>query len=158
MSFFAKAYVTSEVKRRKTGDQDAGKNASVVQQTMDAAPVAKKKKSSSTSTQALAGVVFVLSGFQNPEREQVFPLSLNLTVRTQDYVCQIRNKAINLGAKYSQNWDRTCTHLVSAFENTPKVKEVKGMIPALFSSSLRITPAFLYTAGRQGLHCQKRLA
>eukprot|EP00042_Codosiga_hollandica_P047080 m.505678 g.505678 ORF g.505678 m.505678 type:complete len:179 (-) comp57366_c0_seq15:1453-1989(-) len=60
----------------------------------------------------MGDVVFVLSGFQNPLREQ------------------IRNNAISLGASYRANWDRSCTHLICAFANTPKAREVgdKGWI------------------------------
>lgn len=42
----------------------------------------------------LDGVTFVLSGYQNPERGV------------------IRQKAIDMGAKYKADWDRSCTHLV----------------------------------------------
>ncbi|CAF2154219.1 unnamed protein product [Rotaria magnacalcarata] len=62
----------------------------------------------------MKNVVFVLSGFQNPLRSQ------------------LRNKAISMGATYSDDWNEKCTHLISAFPNTPKFNEVqqtgKGMI------------------------------
>lgn len=54
----------------------------------------------------MKGVVFVLSGFQNPARSQ------------------IRDKALEMGAKYKADWDRSCTHLVCAFINTPKYGQV----------------------------------
>lgn len=54
----------------------------------------------------MKGVVFVLSGFQNPARSQ------------------IRDKALEMGAKYKADWDRSCTHLVCAFLNTPKYGQV----------------------------------
>lgn len=56
----------------------------------------------------LRGVVYVLSGFQNPSRDN------------------IRRDATSMGAKYEANWSDSCTHLISAFENTPKTKEAKG--------------------------------
>ncbi|KAM7350629.1 DNA repair protein XRCC1 isoform 1-T1 [Cochliomyia hominivorax] len=58
--------------------------------------------------QLLKGVVLVISGIQNPDRGD------------------LRNKAIALGAKYKADWDNTCTHLISAFKNTPKYHQVKG--------------------------------
>ncbi|CAE1330701.1 XRCC1 [Acanthosepion pharaonis] len=54
------------------------------------------------------GVVFVLSGFQNPFRGE------------------LRDKAIEMGAKYRPDWMDGCTHLVCAFANTPKYAQVKG--------------------------------
>lgn len=53
-------------------------------------------------------VVFVISGYQNPLR------------------AELRNKALALGAKYKPDWDRTCTHLICAFINTPKFNQVRG--------------------------------
>ena len=49
----------------------------------------------------LEGVVFTISGLQNPLRGQV------------------RQKATDMGAKYRGDWDASCTHLVCAFANTP---------------------------------------
>ncbi|KAL3218238.1 hypothetical protein MRX96_050768 [Rhipicephalus microplus] len=62
----------------------------------------KKPKPPKKFEELMKGVVFVLSGFQNPLRSQ------------------IRDKALEMGAKYKADWDRTCTHLVCAFLNTPK--------------------------------------
>jgi DNA-repair protein XRCC1 len=31
-----------------------------------------------------------------------------------------------MGAKYQQNWDNRATHLICAFQDTPKYREVKG--------------------------------
>ncbi|XP_074633138.1 DNA repair protein XRCC1-like [Acropora palmata] len=56
----------------------------------------------------MKGVVFVLSGFVNPERGN------------------LRDKALQMGAQYKQDWNRECTHLVCAFANTPKFNQVKG--------------------------------
>ena len=54
----------------------------------------------------LLGVIFALSGYKNPLR------------------AQIRDKATKLGAKYEADWSDKCTHLICAFENTPKYKDV----------------------------------
>uniref|UniRef100_A0A8C4QIK6 DNA repair protein XRCC1 n=1 Tax=Eptatretus burgeri TaxID=7764 RepID=A0A8C4QIK6_EPTBU len=56
----------------------------------------------------LKGVVFVLSGFQNPFR------------------AEIRDKAVSMGAKYMPDWGPNCTHLICAFANTPKYQHVKS--------------------------------
>ncbi|KAJ3597951.1 hypothetical protein NHX12_001466 [Muraenolepis orangiensis] len=56
----------------------------------------------------LEGVVFVLSGFQNPFR------------------AELRDKALALGAKYRPDWTSDTTHLICAFANTPKYSQVKS--------------------------------
>jgi len=56
----------------------------------------------------LKGVVFTISGFQNPLRGE------------------IRKKALEMGAKYCGDWNSSCTHLVCAFANTPKFNQVVG--------------------------------
>ncbi|XP_057690960.1 DNA repair protein XRCC1 [Corythoichthys intestinalis] len=61
----------------------------------------------------MEGVVFVLSGFQNPFRGE------------------LREKALDMGAKYQPDWTPDSTHLICAFANTPKYSQVKsagGMI------------------------------
>ncbi|XP_019724633.1 DNA repair protein XRCC1 isoform X1 [Hippocampus comes] len=61
----------------------------------------------------MEGVVFVLSGFQNPFRGE------------------LREKALDMGAKYRPDWTPDSTHLICAFANTPKYSQVKsagGMI------------------------------
>lgn len=72
------------------------------------APKAQKRKAKPAKKfeELMKGVVFVLSGFQNPARSQ------------------IRDKALEMGAKYKADWDRSCTHLVCAFVNTPKYGQV----------------------------------
>uniref|UniRef100_A0A3P8VY83 DNA repair protein XRCC1 n=1 Tax=Cynoglossus semilaevis TaxID=244447 RepID=A0A3P8VY83_CYNSE len=55
----------------------------------------------------MEGVVFVLSGFQNPFRGE------------------LREKALNMGAKYQPDWTSDSTHLICAFANTPKYFQVK---------------------------------
>uniref|UniRef100_A0A3B4EPL7 DNA repair protein XRCC1 n=1 Tax=Pygocentrus nattereri TaxID=42514 RepID=A0A3B4EPL7_PYGNA len=56
----------------------------------------------------LEGVVFVLSGFQNPFRGE------------------LREKALVMGAKYRPDWTPDSTHLICAFANTPKYGQVKA--------------------------------
>ena len=58
----------------------------------------------------LKGVVFSLSGFKNPKRGD------------------LRAKAMQMGAKYSPDWDKKCTHLVCAFESTPKFSQVRACL------------------------------
>lgn len=53
-------------------------------------------------------VVFVLSGFQHPDRGN------------------LRQKAVEMGATYQGDWGPGCTHLICAFANTPKYNQVKG--------------------------------
>ncbi|KAM7058845.1 DNA repair protein XRCC1 isoform 2-T2 [Molossus nigricans] len=57
----------------------------------------------------LKGVVVVLSGFQNPFRSE------------------LRDKALELGAKYRPDWTPDSTHLICAFANTPKYGQVLGL-------------------------------
>ncbi|XP_042295448.1 DNA repair protein XRCC1 isoform X1 [Sceloporus undulatus] len=57
----------------------------------------------------LQGTVFVLSGFQNPFRSE------------------LRDKALEMGAKYRPDWTPDSTHLICAFANTPKYSQVKGL-------------------------------
>ncbi|XP_040832115.1 DNA repair protein XRCC1 isoform X2 [Ochotona curzoniae] len=59
--------------------------------------------------QILQGVVVVLSGFQNPFRSE------------------LRDKALELGAKYRPDWTPDSTHLICAFANTPKYSQVLGL-------------------------------
>ncbi|XP_060076028.1 DNA repair protein XRCC1-like [Ylistrum balloti] len=56
----------------------------------------------------MEGVVFSLSGFQNPFR------------------AELRDMATEMGGVYKADWDKTCTHLICAFTNTPKYNQVKG--------------------------------
>ncbi|XP_051901457.1 DNA repair protein XRCC1 [Pristis pectinata] len=57
----------------------------------------------------LAGTMLVLSGFQNPFRSE------------------LRDKALEMGARYRSDWDAECTHLICAFANTPKYTQVKAL-------------------------------
>ncbi|XP_063709342.1 DNA repair protein XRCC1 [Culicoides brevitarsis] len=68
----------------------------------------KKPKVTKPFNELLSGVRIVISGIQNPER------------------ADIRQKAFDMGAKYAADWNDTCTHLICAFKNTPKFREVKG--------------------------------
>ncbi|XP_034030032.1 DNA repair protein XRCC1 isoform X2 [Thalassophryne amazonica] len=71
----------------------------------------KAKAQSSEQVQfnrLMEGVVFVLSGFQNPFRGD------------------LREKALDMGAKYRPDWTPDCTHLICAFANTPKYSQVKS--------------------------------
>lgn len=54
------------------------------------------------------GVVFVLSGFVNPER------------------ATLRSQALEMGAEYRPDWTSDCTLLVCAYSNTPKSRQVEA--------------------------------
>ncbi|MBA0675961.1 hypothetical protein Goari_017476, partial [Gossypium aridum] len=56
----------------------------------------------------LEGVVFVLSGFVNPERST------------------LRSQALAMGAEYQPDWNSNCTLLVCAFQTTPKFRQVEA--------------------------------
>ncbi|GAA6220443.1 DNA repair protein XRCC1 isoform X1 [Lates japonicus] len=77
-------------------------------------PEPKQQKAKSQDTQQvpfnriMEGVVFVLSGFQNPFRGE------------------LREKALDMGAKYRPDWTPDSTHLICAFANTPKYSQVKS--------------------------------
>ncbi|CAF0756084.1 unnamed protein product [Adineta steineri] len=58
-------------------------------------------------SQIMKNIVFVVSGFKNP-------------VRTE-----LRKKGTAMGAIYNDDWDEKCTHLISAFSNTPKSNQVQ---------------------------------
>ncbi|XP_075262849.1 DNA repair protein XRCC1-like [Convolutriloba macropyga] len=60
------------------------------------------------------GVVICLSGFINPLRGE------------------LRQKAMEMGAKYKQDWAGECTHLICAFANTPKFNQVRKSSPSAF--------------------------
>uniref|UniRef100_A0A5B7A5Y4 Putative DNA-repair protein XRCC1 isoform X3 n=1 Tax=Davidia involucrata TaxID=16924 RepID=A0A5B7A5Y4_DAVIN len=74
----------------------------------------RKGKSSASSldttnfSKLLDGVVFVLSGFVNPERSV------------------LRSQALEMGAEYQPDWNSDCTLLVCAFPNTPKFRQVEA--------------------------------
>lgn len=69
-------------------------------------PKAKKVKKQVPFDRVMRKVVFVLSGYVNPRR------------------AELRDKCLEMGGRYRKDWDNTCTHLVCAFINTPKYKEV----------------------------------
>ncbi|KAF2323307.1 hypothetical protein GH714_034544 [Hevea brasiliensis] len=54
------------------------------------------------------GVVFVLSGFVNPDR------------------ATLRSQALEMGAEYRPDWSSECTLLVCAYSNTPKFWQVEA--------------------------------
>ncbi|KAG1680460.1 DNA repair protein XRCC1 [Nymphon striatum] len=67
-----------------------------------------EKKKSKPFKKIMKKVVFVLSGFQNPQRGE------------------IRDKALAMGASYNSDWNSSSTHLLCAFKNTPKYNSVKN--------------------------------
>ncbi|XP_052157875.1 DNA-repair protein XRCC1 isoform X1 [Oryza glaberrima] len=68
----------------------------------------EKVQKGSDFSKLLDGVVFVLSGFVNPERGT------------------LRSQALDMGAEYRPDWTSDCTLLVCAFANTPKFRQVES--------------------------------
>uniref|UniRef100_A0A7N8X8K2 X-ray repair complementing defective repair in Chinese hamster cells 1 n=1 Tax=Mastacembelus armatus TaxID=205130 RepID=A0A7N8X8K2_9TELE len=98
----AKAYPVQKSAEKKKESQSKSK------------PEPKQQKAKSKVAQQIPfkqimeGVVFVLSGFQNPFRGE------------------LREKALDMGAKYRPDWTPDSTHLICAFANTPKYSQVKS--------------------------------
>ena len=84
------------------------KNSKHIIESKKASKKAEKRNKTGKFNEFLKGVNFAISGFQNPLRGE------------------IRQKALDMGAKYHGDWNSSCTHLVCAFTNTPKFNQVKG--------------------------------
>ncbi|MFS8000219.1 putative BRCT domain-containing protein [Helianthus anomalus] len=69
---------------------------------------AGQRTSTDKCSKLMEGVVFVLSGFVNPERST------------------LRSQALEMGAEYQGDWNDKCTLLVCAFTNTPKFRQVEA--------------------------------
>ncbi|CAL4069481.1 unnamed protein product, partial [Meganyctiphanes norvegica] len=91
-------------------DQKRNKKDENIQSTItkDNSEKSKKTVKSLPFHSLMKNVVFVMSGYQNPRRSQ------------------LRDKLMEMGAKYKPDWDNTCTHLICAFRDTPKYMQVKG--------------------------------
>eukprot|EP00112_Aurelia_sp_Birch-Aquarium-sp1_P026789 Seg973.2 transcript_id=Seg973.2/GoldUCD/mRNA.D3Y31 product="DNA repair protein XRCC1" protein_id=Seg973.2/GoldUCD/D3Y31 len=101
----------AEDRLKSNNDHQANKSKSEKSQVP--APLAKKVKKSSKNRKLpfhrlMRNVVFVLSGYKNPERSN------------------LRDKAVSMGAQYRPDWGPGCTHLICAFKNTPKFNQVLG--------------------------------
>lgn len=77
-------------------------------QKKESTPKKEAKRTYGKFNEFMKGVNFTISGFQNPLRGE------------------IRQKAMDMGARYHGDWNGSCTHLVCAFVNTPKFNQVKG--------------------------------
>ena len=66
-------------------------------------------------------MVFVLSGFVNPERGM------------------LRSRAMEMGAEYKPDWNSDCTLLVCAFPNTPKFRQVEADCGTIVSQGSPLT-------------------
>ncbi|XP_067173032.1 LOW QUALITY PROTEIN: DNA repair protein XRCC1-like [Apteryx mantelli] len=73
----------------------------------------------------LAGVVLVLSGFENPLRSR------------------LRDAAVAMGARYRPDWTPDSTHLVCAFARTPKAARARALGGRL------VSPAWIWDCQRQ---------
>lgn len=67
------------------------------------------------------GVVFVLSGFVNPERST------------------LRSQALAMGAAYQPDWNSDSTLLICAFSNTPKFRQVETNSGTIVSKVTSLT-------------------
>lgn len=110
------AEATKTTKDQKTltaTEKTSGKDLKGISRQRDAASAnssnadSRKEKSVDVGS-PLNGVVFALSGFENPLR------------------AELREKACEMGATYKPDWITGCTHLICAFANTPKYNKVKG--------------------------------
>lgn len=104
-----KRNLPSWMSSRGSGSKSEGKKPS------DAGQCEERNGKSSTPSskdskfsKLLEGVVFVLSGFMNPERST------------------LRSQALEMGAKYQPDWNPNCTLLVCAFQSTPKFRQVEA--------------------------------
>lgn len=110
----SKAATNKEVGSKNLAEKEVGSNVKRLADTetmrRSRSPPAKKPKSEDKSSfgKLMEKVVFVLSGFQNPLRGE------------------LRDKAQEMGAKYKADWEPGCTHLICAFDKTPKYNQVKG--------------------------------
>ncbi|XP_053980214.1 DNA repair protein XRCC1 [Hylaeus volcanicus] len=72
---------------------------------------AESQKPKKMFSKLFEDITFSLSGYVNPQRDE------------------IRRKALKMGARYiadPNTTNRKCTHLICAFKNTPKHKQLKG--------------------------------
>jgi hypothetical protein len=72
------------------------------------------------------GVVFVLSGFVNPERGI------------------LRSRAMEMGAEFKPDWNSNCTLLVCAFPNTPKFRQVEAECGTIVSKVFLCSFLFIF--------------
>ncbi|XP_031262137.1 DNA-repair protein XRCC1 isoform X1 [Pistacia vera] len=98
---------TEETKQAKGHDKAVG-GGSPSNKTEHSKKSAASSSSTANFSKLLEGVVFVLSGFVNPERSM------------------LRSQAIEMGAAYQADWNSDCTLLVCAFPNTPKFRQVEA--------------------------------
>ncbi|KAJ6700858.1 DNA REPAIR PROTEIN XRCC1 [Salix koriyanagi] len=103
----------SDSKRRGEGGSSERRNLPSWMSSKDNENKSHGKKAAAISAEGeesklLEGVVFVLSGFVNPER------------------ATLRSQALEMGAEYRPDWTSDCTLLVCAYSNTPKSRQVEA--------------------------------
>lgn len=93
-----------------TSSKSQDKSPPKTSQNQNKSPRVSRKKSPIRRpfNQFFTGVTLVISGIQNPER------------------AELRKQALEMGARYNADWNNSCTHLICAFKNTPKYREVRG--------------------------------
>ncbi|KAL5729404.1 hypothetical protein ACHQM5_002365 [Ranunculus cassubicifolius] len=111
MSDTGKRNLPSWMSSRDTDRKNPNNNGDEGEKTETAHSKGKGKAGSMRDTlgfsKLLEGVVFVLSGFVNPERGR------------------LRSQAQEMGGEYQPDWNANCTLLISAFPNTPKFRQVE---------------------------------
>ncbi|KAF7814308.1 DNA-repair protein XRCC1 [Senna tora] len=110
----SKRNLPSWMKSKENKDEICGKistgqiDRTASKQTENSGKATASNLESKSFSQLLEGVVFVLSGFVNPERSI------------------LRSRALEMGAEYQPDWNSDCTLLVCAFPNTPKFRQVEA--------------------------------
>ncbi|XP_049795670.1 DNA repair protein XRCC1-like [Schistocerca nitens] len=98
----------SKTKDREEAPTPAGSRRPAAAEQAGPSDIGRKARASVPFHRLLSGVTLVISGYQNPLR------------------ANLREAALQMGAKYRPDWGPGCTHLVCAFPNTPKFNQVKG--------------------------------
>ncbi|PIN03303.1 hypothetical protein CDL12_24172 [Handroanthus impetiginosus] len=93
---------------RNNGKSNRDQNVSNLESKDQEKSVSGTGSAASDFSKFMEGVVFVLSGFVNPERGV------------------LRSQMLEMGAEYQPDWNSNCTLLVCAFTNTPKFRQVKA--------------------------------
>ncbi|XP_027342538.1 DNA-repair protein XRCC1 [Abrus precatorius] len=99
---------TLEGKGEKSSEVETPKKRKVQTENGGKSSASTSSLESKSFNKLLEGVVFVLSGFVNPERSM------------------LRSRAMEMGAEYQPDWNSDCTLLVCAFPNTPKFRQVEA--------------------------------
>lgn len=100
--------VSKEKKKRKNTEEPSPSKSKNGTKKAKIEPSPRASTQRKVFNKLFEGVIFTISGYQNPLRGE------------------LRQKALDMGAKYRPDWSQDCTHLICAFANTPKFNQVKG--------------------------------